>query len=164
MKSINKLGKIVSRFNILPRKLRATIISKIFGGAVKFAGTAGIRFDKLTFKEAELSIENRKKVQNHIKSVHAAATALLGETASGFLVGLHVPDDRLPLLKSMHIDYVKRSTGKLTATCELTDEEINMIRNTEKGEITITVKVTDENNIEPVIAKYDWAWIPKPKK
>ncbi|MBU2426164.1 MAG: DUF4442 domain-containing protein, partial [Gammaproteobacteria bacterium] len=78
-----------------------------------------------------------------------------------FLVGMHVPDDRLPLLKSMHLDYVKRATGTLTAVASLTEEQIQQIRDQEKGEVRIKVQINDQLGIEPVIAEYVWAWVPK---
>ncbi len=87
--------------------------------------------------------------------------ALLGESASGFLVGMHVPDDRLPLLKSMKLDYVKRASGQLTATVSLTPEQIQHIRSSAKGEVTLQVQIFDQVGVEPVLAEYVWAWSAK---
>ena len=42
------------------------------------------------------SIAHRRKVQNHIGGVHATATALLAETATGMVVGMNLPDEKLP--------------------------------------------------------------------
>ncbi len=96
------------------------LLTLLFGKAVKFAGTASVKVDLLNFQQAQLSLANKTKVQNHIGSVHAAAMALLGESASGFLVGLHVADDCIPLLKSMQLNYVKRATGQAGGN-DLTD-------------------------------------------
>lgn len=161
MKSNNKLSRMVTKIGGAPEFLQSFLLSQLFGRAVKFAGTAGIQIKKLDFQQAVLEQQNSRKVQNHIGSVHAAAMALLGESATGFLVGMHVPDDRLPLLKSMHLDYVKRATGKLTATASLTDAQIAQIRSEEKGEVTVQVQLMDELGVEPVLAQYVWAWVPK---
>jgi len=72
---------------------------------VPFVGTARLQVETLEPERAILSVENKRRVQNHIDGVHAAAMALLAETATGFVVGMNLPDDTLPLLKSMHIDY-----------------------------------------------------------
>ena len=100
-------------------------------------------------------------MQNHIGSVHAAATGLLAESATGFLVGIHLPDSKLPLLKQMQIDYIKRSSGDLTAVATLSDEQITAMHTEDKGEVTVAVTITDSANIEPVNAKMTWAWVPK---
>jgi acyl-coenzyme A thioesterase PaaI-like protein len=161
MESNNKLSRMVVQIQRAPQWLQSWLLSQLFGRAVKFAGTAGIRIRQLTFQQAVLQQGNFRKVQNHIGSVHAAAMALLGESASGFLLGMHVPDDRLPLLKSMKLDYVKRASGQLTATVSLTEEQIQYIRSNVKGEVTLQVQISDQVGVEPVVAEYVWAWIPK---
>ena len=161
MSANNKLSRLVAKIHAAPLFLQSWLLSQLFGRTIKFAGTASIVIKELNFQQAVLVQGNFRKVQNHIGSVHAAAMALLGESASGFLVGMHVPDDRLPLLKSMHLDYVKRATGQLTAVAMLSDVQIQQIREQEKGEITVKVQMSDQLGIEPVIAEYVWAWIPK---
>lgn len=161
MKPCNKLGKVVCRINRLSDNWRSRALSFFFGRVIKFAGTAKVRIEKLEFEQSILTLKNRKRVQNHIGSVHAAATALLGESATGFLIGMHVPDDKIPLLKSMHIDYVKRSEGDLTAVATLTDEQIQQMRDTDKGDVTVAVTITDSKSNEPVKCEFVWAWIPK---
>ncbi len=103
-------------------------------------------------------------MQNHIGGIHAAAMALLGESASGFLVGMHVPDDRIPLLKSMTLNYVKRATGDLTATARLDAEQIHAIHSQEKGEVVVHVELIDSVGTAPVLAEFVWAWVPKVRK
>lgn len=164
MKKKNRLEKVISRTRFLPKKLRIWVRSKIFGHVVKLVNTAGIRFEHIDHQDIKLHIPNRTKMQNHIGGVHAAATALLGETASGFIVGMHVSDKCLPLLKTMRLNYVKRASGDMRATANLTPEQIELIRSTEKGELTVKVTITDDAGINPVEAEYDWAWIPKPSK
>ena len=161
MNPCNKLGRIVSRINRFSPRFRQPLMSFVFGRVIKFAGTASISIPQLEFKASVLQLKNRRKVQNHIGSVHAAATALLGESATGFLIGLHIPDDKIPLLKSMHVDYVKRSQGDLIAKATVTDQQIEQMRNSEKGEVSVNVVVTDEKGNQPVNCEYIWAWVPK---
>lgn len=161
MKNINKLGKVVSKIQMLPKRFHSFLLSQLFCRTVKFAGTAGIKVLSLSFTEAKLKQPNVKKAQNHIGSVHAAATALLGESATGILVGMHIPDSRIPLLVNMNVNYVKRSKGDLTAVATLTEEQIEYIRTNEKGEVKVNVEIVDEEGNQPVVCEYTWAWIPK---
>ncbi len=164
MQAQNKLSRLVQSVEKAPAFCRSWLLSKIFGRTIKFAGTAGVQVLTLDFQRSVLLLANKKPVQNHIGGVHAAAMALLGESASGFLVGMHVPDDRIPLLKSMTLSYVKRATGQLTATAQLTEEQIISIRTTEKGEVTLRVELIDSVGVAPVVADYVWAWVPKVRK
>lgn len=94
-------------------------------------------------------MKNRRRVQNHIHGVHAAAMALLAESSTGAVLRMNVPDTSLPLLKSMHIDYVKRATGALRAVAMLTDEQRALLTTEPRGEITVAVTVTDEAGVNP---------------
>ena len=115
----NRLSRAVGAINLLPRRLRSRSLTLLLGSQVRFAGTARVRIHELGQERAILSLKNRRPVQNHIKGIHAAAMALLAESASGFLVGMNVPDDKLPLIKTMKIDYLKRAQGDLTAIATL---------------------------------------------
>ncbi len=161
MSQQNRLNKIVSKINRLPESLRILALSKVIGRVIKFAGTAKVRVEKLTEREAVVYIANRKRVQNHIGGVHAAAMALLAESATGFVCGMNVPDDKVLVIKSMKVEFLKRSTGSMRAVARLSDDQINEILTTEKGDVDVEVTVTDEANIEPINCEMIWAWVPK---
>lgn len=157
----NNLSRVVSKFTFLPPPLRSTVVSGIFGRVVPFVGTSGLRYEELSPERVVVSIRNRRAVQNHIHGVHAAAMALLAETATGFAVGMNLPDDKLPLIKSLKVDYLKRSQGDMRAVATLSPEQVEQIRNTPKGEVLVPVIVTDESGEEPVRCEMLWAWVPK---
>ena len=158
---INKLARIVDNLSKLPAGLDMAALSFAVGKLVKFAGTSGTEFIELTENRVHVRIRNRKKVQNHIGSLHAAAMALLAETATGIVVGMNVPDDRTPVIKSMKVDYLKRARGDMEAVATLSPEAMAHIRATEKGDITVPVKVTDSEGKEPIACEMIWAWVPK---
>lgn len=157
----NKLSQLIRRLDRLPDAIKYETISWLFGRKVKFVSTAGIKITRINGYQLTCQISNRKKVQNHINGVHAAAMALLAETATGLLTGLHLPDDKLPLLKSLHIDYTKRAQGNLQAVATLTDEQIMRLETEDKGDISVQVKVTDESGAQPIDCNMIWAWVPK---
>jgi uncharacterized protein (TIGR00369 family) len=155
----NKLRRTLSPLDRLPivgDRLRDLAI----GYTVKYAGYSGVRFETLTEHEVAVRLANRRKVRNHIGQIHAAAMFLLAETASGFCIGMNLPDDALPLVKEMNIKYVKRSRGAITATARITDEQIEIVRSTPKGEVTLDVTLVDETGGEPAICQAVWAWVP----
>jgi len=131
---------------------------------VPLVGTAGLRFDEITPDRVVVSIRNRKPVQNHIKGVHAAAMALLAETATGFCVGMNLPDDKLPLIKTLKVDYLKRASGDMQAVAQLRPEQIQQILTQDKGEVTVPVSITDQSGQSPIQCEMVWAWVPKVRK
>jgi acyl-coenzyme A thioesterase PaaI-like protein len=133
----------------------------VFRFKVKLAGTTGIEVLHTDGQTATYRQKNRRKAQNHIGSVHAAAMALLAESCTGFIVGINLPGDKLPLIKRMGLNYVKRATGDMTAVASLTDEQITLMQTAEKGEVNVKVTVTDATGIEPLECEMIWAWIPK---
>jgi acyl-coenzyme A thioesterase PaaI-like protein len=157
----NNLTRVISKFQFLPPQLRSTVLTGIFGRVVPFVGTASLRYEELTPERVVVTIRNRRSVQNHIRGVHAAAMALLAETATGFAVGMNLPDDKLPLIKSLKVDYLKRSQGDMRAVATLSAEQVAQIRSQPRGEVSVPVMVTDESGEEPVRCEMIWAWVPK---
>jgi acyl-coenzyme A thioesterase PaaI-like protein len=161
MSKRNPLRDFVNKVNQYPQWLSAFLMTKVFRFKVKLAGTTGIEVLFTDGKTATYRQKNYRKAQNHIGSVHAAASALLAESCTGFIVGINLPGDKLPLIKTMNLNYVKRATGDMTAVATLTDEQIELMQTTEKGDINVQVIVTDATGIEPVKCEMIWAWVPK---
>lgn len=159
----NNLTRALRPFASLPAALRVRAVSLMFGQVVPYVGTSGLRYEEITPSRVVVSIRNRRKVQNHIKGVHAAAMALLAETATGFVVGVNLSDDKLPLIKSLHVDYKRRSVGDMRAEATLTDAQIALIQREPKGEVTVPVVVTDESGEQPIQCQMVWAWVSKKK-
>jgi len=164
MSKDNRLNRVIKKIESAPKGLRKVLLSAAIGRVVKLVGTAKVECIELTHHKSVFRIRNRKKVQNHIGGVHAAAMALVAETATGMVVGMNVPDDKVPVIKSFTLDFKKRCKGDLTATATLTDEQIDLIQNTEKGEVDVSVVCIDSENKEPIQATMLWAWTPKRRK
>ncbi|MFT4938918.1 MAG: acyl-coenzyme A thioesterase PaaI-like protein [Paraglaciecola sp.] len=159
----NPLRKFVDKINQYPAWLSSFLMTQMFRYKVKLAGTTGIEVLHTDGKTVTYRQKNKRKAQNHIGSVHAAAMALLAESCTGFIVGINLPGDKLPLIKTMKLNYVKRASGDMTAVASLTDEQIALMQTQEKGEVNVTVKVTDATGIVPVECEMLWAWVPKKK-
>lgn len=157
----SQLNRTVHKLGKLRPTLRWRLLTWAFGKNVPFMRTARLQFLELGEERALLQLRNRRRVRNHIGSVHAAAVALLAETASGTLLTMNLPDDRVPLLKSMQIEYLKRAQGDLLAEAVLEAGARARVRAEEKGEIVVPVKVTDQSGAEPVRCRMLWAWVSK---
>ena len=160
---MNRLQRTLAKLDGLPAPLRSAARNFALRRAVPLTGTAGLDFVALTPERSEIRIANERRVQNHIKGVHAAAMTLVAETATGMVVGMNVRDDCLPLCKSLQVAFKKRATGALRAEAHLTAEQRALLARETKGEVTVAVQVTDEAGIEPIQCEFVWAWVPKEK-
>lgn len=160
----NQFTRSLDKLNFLPEGKRPSVFAFGFGKMVKLFGTAKLTFREVSPSKVVVHCKNRKRVQNHIGGVHAAAMALTVESATGVVFGQNVPDACLPLCKTMNINYKRIAKGDVTATATLTDEQIAEIRSKEKGEVTVAVELVDADGNVPIEAELVWAWVPKKRK
>ena len=120
----NQFTKLLSVTKFLPAAARASILSKAFGKVVPYVGTTGIYYENVDPNQVVVSLNNTKAVQNHIGSVHAVAITLLAETATGFILGLNLPSDRVLLIKSYSVNFYRPiKKGQIAAVASLSDEQ-----------------------------------------
>ena len=156
----NRLVRSLHKLERLPSAVRPWARNQVLRRAVPFTGTAGLDFAVMTPERVEIAVANVRRVQNHIGGVHAAAMALLAETATGMVVGMNVRDDCLPLAKQMQVNFKKRSQGAMRAVAVLDDAQRVAMQQSDKGEVKVRVEVSDESGAAPVECEFTWAWIP----
>lgn len=159
----NRLCRSLQKLERMPAFLRPWLRNRVLGRAVPFTGTAGLNFVEMTPEQVVMAVPNVRRVQNHIQGVHAAAMALLAETATGMVVGMNVRDDCLPLAKTIHIDFKRRAQGGMRAVARLSAAQRELMQKNDKGEISVLVQVSDESGEQPIQCEFIWAWIPTPK-
>ena len=161
----NQFSKLLAVTKYLPAGARASILSKAFGKVVPYVGTTGIYYETVEPNQVVVSLNNTKAVQNHIGSVHAVAITLLAETATGFILGLNLPSDRVLLIKSYSVNFYRPiKKGQIAAVATLSDEQRLEILNTPKGEMIIPCVIHDresDSERDPITVDMTWAWVPK---
>ena len=161
----NQFTKLLSVTKYLPAGARSSILSKAFGKVVPYVGTTGVYYETVEPNQVVVSLNNVKAVQNHIGSVHAVAITLLAETATGFVLGLNLPSDRVLLIKSYSVNFYRPiKKGQMAAIASLSDEQRLDILNTPKGEMVIPCVIQDresDSERDPIVVEMTWAWIPK---
>ncbi|MGO2447238.1 DUF4442 domain-containing protein [Psychrobacter sp.] len=161
----NQFTKLLSVTKYLPASARSSILSKAFGKVVPYVGTTGVYYETVDPNQVVVSLNNTKSVQNHIGSIHAVAITLLAETATGFILGLNLPSDRILLIKSYSVNFYRPiKKGQIAAVASLSDEQRLDILNTPKGEMIIPCVIDDresDSERDPIVVEMTWAWIPK---
>ena len=161
----NQFTKLLSVTKYLPAGARSSILSKAFGKVVPYVGTTGVYYETVNPNQVVVSLNNTRSVQNHIGSIHAVAITLLAETATGFILGLNLPSDRVLLIKSYSVNFYRPiKKGQIAAVASLSDEQRLDILNTPKGEMVIPCVIHDresDSDRDPIVVEMTWAWIPK---
>ena len=133
----NRMQRQLERLSEVPGFLRPWVRNLVLRRAVPFTGTAGLDFVEMSPQRVEGAIANERPV-----------------------VGMNVRDDCVPLAKELKMAFRKRATGALRAVAVLTPEQRATLQASDKGELNVSVVVTDEAGVNPVECEFIWAWIP----
>ncbi|THD08615.1 hotdog fold domain-containing protein [Rhodanobacter lindaniclasticus] len=78
--------------------------------------TIAPRFVMLQPGRCEVRIRDRRRVHNHIGTVHAIALCNLAELSAGMMAEATVPADMRWIPKGMNVEYLKKAVGTMHGT------------------------------------------------
>jgi len=122
------------RLSLLPRG--RTLFSLVFEQAAPYFRTARPRFVALGPNRAELTIRKRRRVQNHLGTVHVIAICNGLEAAMGALAEATIPAHRRWIPRGMEVDYAAKATTDIT--CVATTDPADWART---GDVEVPVQV-----------------------
>lgn len=114
--SMSPLSRLRRIWQLLHNKPGGSwLFSRILGFMVPYTGTMQARVLELEPGHAKVRLDDRRKVRNHLNSIHAIALANLGELASGLSLLMSMPDDVRGIVTGLNIEYIKKARGDLMA-------------------------------------------------
>ena len=113
------------------------------------------RIDVLEPGRCEATIRHRRKVTNHIGTVHAIALCNLAELSAGLVTDASIPRSMRWIPKGMQVEYLKKAIGSMRA---IAMPDIPAVAADTGYELPVSVVVSDPQG-EPVFRARIAMWV-----
>ena len=110
-----------------PLPLGSRVFSVLFAQKAPYFASIRPRFTVIEPNRAELVIPKRRRVHNHLGTVHAIALCNGLEAAMGALAEATIPTDKRWIPKGMTVAYPAKATSDITCIAETDPEQWNSI-------------------------------------
>lgn len=113
--------------------------SRGVGLMAPYSATIGARVQRLEPGTAVITMRDRRRVRNHLGSVHAAALLNLTELTGGLLATISMPPDARMIITRVELDFLKKARGLLTS-----EGSCSVPETSESAEIGVSVVIFDQ--------------------
>jgi acyl-coenzyme A thioesterase PaaI-like protein len=138
---------VVSLWNAARRlPLGERLFSRAFAFKAPYFATIRPRFTVIEADHAELVIPDRRRVHNHLGTVHAIALCNGLEAAMGALAEASIPPHRRWIPKGMEVAYTAKAQGDITCVAETDREQWTDGRN----DVVVRVRGVDREGVTVV--------------
>lgn len=117
------------------------IFSKVVGLLIPYTGTISPLVDEVRPGFARVILRDRRRVRNHLHSIHAVALVNLGEFTTGLATHFAMNSDDRAILTNISVEYLKKARGVITATATVEHE------GTIQGPVTVKASLVDDEKI-----------------
>ena len=150
-----KLLRIWSRCQKLP--MGKFIFSRILGMTIPYTGSIKAHVESLEPGRAVVVLADRRRVRNHLDSVHAIALANMAELSTGLAMISGLPHGVNAILVGLTVSYEKKARGELRAECQC-----SVPRGDVRQEVAIDTEITDQNG--DVVTRATATWLVGPRQ
>lgn len=127
------------------------LLGFIIARKIPYSASIGARVITLQPGYAKLVLKDRKKIRNHLNSIHAVALTNFGEFTSGIALNTALPANVRCIVTHINTDYLKKARGTLVAECRCEPPHV-----TEDMDYTVEAIIRDSD--QDIVAKVQAVW------
>ena len=132
------------------------IFSRILGTVIPYTGSIKARIEHLEPGHAIVVLPDRRRVRNHLDSIHAIALANMAELSTGLAMISGLPPGVNAILVGLTVSYEKKARGELRAECKC-----SVPTGDTRQEVAIDTEVKDKTG--DVVTRAIATWLVGPK-
>lgn len=130
------------------------LFSLMLGVMVPYTGSIRPRVVELQAGRAVVRLRDRRRIRNHLGSIHALAIANLGEVAGGLALLTALPPGRKGIVTRLQTEYLKKARGTLEARGEVAP--ISFASDADEMELSVVATVWDGDGDEVAQVLAHW--------
>ena len=154
---IARLQRLWQRLEPLPAG--TWLFSHILAWFIPYTGTIGARVKILKPGFAQIHMHDRRRVRNHLHSIHALALANLGEVTSGLAMLGALSDGTRGIPTRISTEYYKKARGRLIAESHCSPPEVS-----EEIDFEIYADIRDDDGDVVARTTVNWRLAPIPEQ
>jgi acyl-coenzyme A thioesterase PaaI-like protein len=131
------------------------LFARMLARAIPYTNTISPKVQVIEPGFARVELEDRRRVRNHLNSIHAIAIANLGELCSGLAITSLLPANVRGIPTALHIDYLKKARGRLVATSRCTAPNVS-----QPMDYQVVCNVSDSGGEEVATVTATWRLSP----
>ncbi|MBY0369165.1 DUF4442 domain-containing protein [bacterium] len=120
------------------------LFSRLAGWMIPYTGTMGADIEEFSPGYARISLRDRRRVRNHLRSIHAVALMNLAELTSGIASVGGLPPGMRGILVGFRIEYLKKARGRITATARFNEP---LSKESKPYEVAVEIKNTNNDTV-----------------
>lgn len=127
------------------------VFSRLLWFAVPYSSSIVPHIRHIEPGYARVTIKDRRRLRNHLRSIHALALSNLGELTSGLAMVALLPPTIRGIPTRITTDFSKKARGPLTAECRCLVPEI-----TEATTVYVEAHIRDSSGDVVATVRVDW--------